>query len=176
MRRVGSVLLLAALIAGCSGTPGRTQAPTAEAPLASEEPVVPDGSASGPEPTIGMSLPTSYAKLDKRGWQKIVKAPDRYIGKGYRVVACIYQFDAATGEDSFMAYASWKLQTSWFLKGDNAAFTGNAKLLADFVGGDIVSMSVVALGSYSYDTQAGGNTTVPSFQVIKIRREKGSCE
>jgi hypothetical protein len=37
-------------------------------------------------------------------------------------------------------------------------------------------MSVVNLGSYSYDTQIGGNTTVPMFRVIKIKREKGSCD
>ena len=35
-------------------------------------------------------------------------------------------------------------------------------------------MNVVVLGSYSYDTQVGGNTTVPQFQVNKITR-KGSC-
>jgi hypothetical protein len=38
-----------------------------------------------------------------------------------------------------------------------------------------LATSVVSLGSYSYDTQIGGNTTVPLFQVVKIKLEKGSC-
>ena len=53
--------------------------------------------------------------------------------------------------------------------------TGEAASLSDFVEGDIVSINAVGLGSYSYDTQAGGNTTVPAFHVAKIKREKGSC-
>ena len=35
-------------------------------------------------------------------------------------------------------------------------------------------VNVIVLGSYSYDTQAGGNTTVPSFIIDKITR-KGDC-
>ena len=46
--------------------------------------------------------------------------------------------------------------------------------MSDFVEGDIVQMNVVVMGSYSYDTQAGGNTTVPSFSIAKITR-KGDC-
>lgn len=54
-------------------------------------------------------------------------------------------------------------------------FTGNADQLADFVADDVVVMNVMSLGSLSYDTQAGGNTTVPLFEVVKITR-KGTCE
>ncbi len=36
-------------------------------------------------------------------------------------------------------------------------------------------MNVVSLGSYSYDTQAGGNTTVPLFDIRKIIA-RGSCD
>jgi hypothetical protein len=32
-------------------------------------------------------------------------------------------------------------------------------------------MNVAVVGSYSYDTQAGGNTTVPQFQIRKITRK-----
>lgn len=35
-------------------------------------------------------------------------------------------------------------------------------------------MNVTVLGSYSYDTQVGGNTTVPSFIIAKVTR-KGDC-
>jgi hypothetical protein len=46
--------------------------------------------------------------------------------------------------------------------------------LEDFVEDDMVVMNVTSLGSFSYDTQIGGNTTVPLFTVDKITR-KGSC-
>ncbi|OGO53566.1 MAG: hypothetical protein A2V85_08090 [Chloroflexi bacterium RBG_16_72_14] len=115
-------------------------------------------------------------ELSKRAWQKVVKSPDTYMGKGYKLWACIWQFDAATGADGFLGYASYRREDYWALDGENAAFAGDAAQLSDFVEGDIVAMSVVGLGSYSYDTQVGGNTTVPSFQVVKIKRQKGSCE
>ncbi|HEY3335282.1 MAG TPA: hypothetical protein VGK16_08640 [Candidatus Limnocylindrales bacterium] len=127
------------------------------------------------EATPAITLPSTYNTPSKRTWAKVVKAPDKYIGKGLKLWACIFQFDAATGEDGFLANASYKKQTYWNLYGDNAAFGGDAGKLSDFVEGDIVTLSVVILGSYSYDTQAGGNTTVPSFQVVKIKRQKGDC-
>jgi hypothetical protein len=168
---VAATLLAAIVLAACSGTstPSRattaTAAPTAEP---TDEPVA--------EVTVAPPPPkaTSYAKPAARDWAKIVKAPDNYIGKGYVVWACITQFDAATGTDSFRADASYKnLGDSWYT-GDNSLFNGTTDQLSDFVTDDIVEMNVTSLGSYSYDTQAGGNTTVPLFQVDKITR-KGSC-
>jgi hypothetical protein len=35
-------------------------------------------------------------------------------------------------------------------------------------------MKVLSMGSFSYDTQNGGNTTVPLFQIVSIAR-RGSC-
>jgi hypothetical protein len=58
--------------------------------------------------------------------------------------------------------------------GDNAIFTGDESRLADYVQDDVVEMWVEDRGSYSYDTQAGGSTTVPMFHVDKLVR-KGSC-
>ncbi len=109
-----------------------------------------------------------------RSWRKVVKAPDDHIGRTYQVWGCIFQFDAATGPEGFLAQAAPKRLDYWYTDGENASFTGDADRLADFVEGDIVVMNVTVLGSYSYDTQAGGNTTVPSFLVDKITR-KGDC-
>lgn len=119
--------------------------------------------------------PVSYAKLSKRAWQKVVKAPDKYEGKRYVVWACITQFDAATGTDTFRADATYKKvgKYDWY-EGANTLFSGDEGRLEDFVEDDIVVMNVVSLGSYSYDTQIGGNTTVPLFEVKNIHR-KGSC-
>jgi hypothetical protein len=126
-----------------------------------------------PEPTA-KPVAITYAKLTSRNWAKIVKAPDKYIGKGYQIWACVFQFDAATGPGSFLANASHKRQEYWSLYGENSWFNGAESKLADIVEDDIVVMNVVSTGSYSYDTQAGGNTTVPAFDVVKITR-KGSC-
>ena len=170
MRRLSALLLVAMLAAGCGG--GTTApVPATPAPVPTVEPAVAEDTPA-PEPAI--TLPKSYATLNARDWQKLVKAPDKYTGKGYHVWVCITQFDAATGEDSFRGDASYKKLSDWFLDGDNAFFTGDAAKLADLVQDDVVFMNAVMTGSYSYDTQAGGNTTVPLFYVVKASR-KGSC-
>jgi hypothetical protein len=56
----------------------------------------------------------------------------------------------------------------------NSFFTGDAARLAPFVESDLVVVNVTGAGSYSYDTQSGGNTTVPLFEVHSIKR-LGSC-
>jgi len=127
-----------------------------------------------PEPTVASIYPKSYATLSSRDWARLVKAPDNYIGKGYKLWGCITQFDGATGAEAFLAYASFAKQDYWFSDGDNAMFSGSADGLAPFVEDDIVAMDVMSLGSLSYDTQIGGNTTVPSFLVMRIVT-KGSC-
>jgi hypothetical protein len=164
------------LLAGCTGSSGGTGGTVAtDAPVvnpAEEEPtveLVPEE-----EATPELVLPKKYAKLNERNWKKVVKAPDKYTGKGYQIWACITQFDAATGEDAFRGDASFKKLKYWW-EGANAYFTGEPRALGDIVKGDVVVMNVVGLGSLDYETQIGGNTTVPSFLVTKITR-KGSCE
>jgi hypothetical protein len=163
-----------------------TYAPVAAAPTASATPEptptpTPDPTPTPtPDPTPAPTpdptpKPVEYKKLSNRSWQKLVKAPDKYIGRTYQVWACITQFDAATGEDTFRGEASNKKRTYWFLDGDNALFTGSEAQLAEFVQDDVVAMRVTTLGSFSYDTQIGGNTTVPWFSVDRISR-KGSCD
>jgi hypothetical protein len=126
-----------------------------------------------PTPTPAPT-PKVYAKLTARSWALLVKDPDKYLGNAYQVWGCISQFDAATGNDSFRAQASYAKQAYWYSDGDNALFTGDADHLADFVADDVVRMNVVSLGSFSYDTQIGGSTTVPLFLVDAISRQ-GSC-
>jgi hypothetical protein len=115
-----------------------------------------------------------YTALNARDWALVIKAPDAYIGKPLVVWGCISQFDAATGTDSFRAQASNAKQAYWYSGATNAKFIGEKGLLAPFVKGDVIVMDLVILGSYSYDTQAGGNTTVPYFRIATITN-KGSC-
>jgi hypothetical protein len=124
-----------------------------------------------PEPT---PTPIEYLTLTNRPWALIMKAPDDHVGEYYKVYACITQFDAATGSDTFRAQASYEDEGQWLTAGTNALFTGDAGDLADFVTNDVVLMDVVVLGSFSYDTQIGGKATVPLFRVDVISR-KGSC-
>ncbi len=135
---------------------------------------LPTAQIATPSPRPAPITAGSYATLTSREWAKVVKAPDNFIGKGYKVWACITQFDAATGLDSFRAQASYRKENYWYTNGVNSFFSGNEKQLDDYVEDDLVSMSVVSFGSYSYDTQNGGNTTAPIFEVVKIAR-KGSC-
>jgi hypothetical protein len=157
-------------------TPTPTPTPNRE-PTAAAEPT--EASEPTPEPTPESTPdPTpkpEYKKLSARNWAKVVKNPDAYLGKTYQVWACITQFDSATGPDTFRAQASNKKQEYWYSDADNALFSGDADRLSDFVQDDVVQMNVTSLGSFSYDTQIGGNTTVPLFSIDKISH-KGSCE
>jgi hypothetical protein len=166
---------LAAAISTPPATATPTTAPTAEA-TTTPAPTAAATPAPTAEPTPAPTpKPMTYASLSNRAWAKLVKAPDRYTGKGYELWACISQFDAATGDDMFRGQALNRRTSWWWSDGDNAMFEGDAARLEDFVAEDIVVMKVVSEGSYSYDTQAGGNTTVPLFEVRSIKR-KGSCE
>jgi hypothetical protein len=199
---VGSVVALIALgaIGNVMGAPAgapRTGSPTPSPELAAAPTTAPTSTPSGAGPTVTDSATpeptpeptpeatpvptpeptltaTTYAKLSARGWSQLVKAPDNYTGRGYLVWGCITQFDAATGTDSFRAQASYQKEDYWYTDGDNVLFSGTTEQLADFVQDDVIYMKVVSLGSFSYDTQIGGNTTVPLFDIVSISR-KGSC-
>ena len=155
-----------------------TYAPaTAEVPASTPEPEPTVEPTPEPEPTAEPTpKPTkvSYKKLSDRSWRKVVKSPDSYLGKTYQLWACISQFDAATGDDTFRGQASNKKREYWFSDGDNVLFTGDTDRLADVVEDDILVMSVLSLGSFTYETQIGGETTVPLFEVIGFTH-KGSC-
>ena len=131
--------------------------------------------AGASEPSAGVkvkTLPTPpkvYEQLSKRDWALILKAPDDYVGKTYVIYGDIYQFDAATGTDGFLAHASYEDTLSYgYFTGDNAVFRGSTAMLKKFVEGDVFKAKVTVGGSYSYDTQAGGNTTVPDFTIDSI--------
>ena len=142
-----------------------------EAPLPTIVPTV----EPTPEPTPEVTpAPIVYASLTSRQWAKVMKDPDAYLGSTYKVWACITQFDAATGADSFRAQGSYRNETYWYTNGTNVLFTGNEDALADYVANDVVFMRVTSLGSSTYQTTLGGSTTVPLFEVDTIQA-KGSC-
>jgi hypothetical protein len=107
----------------------------------------------------------------------IVKNPDALTGQFVRISTVITQMDAATGPCIYRGY--WDNsphQYNFDYEGDNAMFTTEDAVTATttcplFDGidqDDKVNVTAKILGSYSYDTQIGGSTTVPLFQVVAI--------
>lgn len=80
------------------------------------------------------------------------------------------QFDSATGDDSFLADTAHRNTMSYdFFDGENTLLSGNAKQLDDLVEDDVFRASVTVLGDIDYDTQIGGNTTVPLLEVNSLK-------
>lgn len=104
---------------------------------------------------------------------EMIKNPDAFKGQVFVLVAEISQFDGATGPCSFRA--SWDnapQDYSFDYAGDNAYFTSgdgesNCPVLTGIDQNDVVRLWVRSTGAYSYDTQIGGNTTAPGFDVLK---------
>lgn len=182
-RWAGAAVVLVAALSGCSATQTGSGAassneasPQASAPEASptpeasltENPDLPDEV----DDSTAYALPNSYTELSDREWKKIVRNPDAYAGKGYILYANVFQFDAATGTDAFLARASNKDERSYgYWDGNDTAafFAPSESVLSNVVEGDVVRIKAVVDSAYSYDTQAGGNTTVPKFYVHKIK-------
>lgn len=119
------------------------------------------------------SLPpcTSYQTIDSQTWLEVVKDPDSYKGRCYTVYGEVTQFDAATGTSEFRADVGGVRQTpsyGYVSYPTNTYLTGDANTLKPVVEKDLFTANVMVLGSYSYDTQIGGNTTVPQLQVDTI--------
>ena len=113
----------------------------------------------------------SYKELSSRNFKLLAKDPDAYIGDTYVIYGEITQFDAATGTDTFRADTGpKKLRISYgYVDYDqNSMLNGVEGTLKKLVEGDCFKAKVTVLGSFSYDTQNGGNTTVPLFQVDSI--------
>lgn len=141
-----------------------TPAPETPTPEATTETPTPEATTEA-----SIAVPTHFAKLTPRSWALIVKNPDAYIGKAYVVYGVVVQFDSATGTDTFRAMVSDRNRTYWYTDGKNTVLTGDADALSSIVEDDEFRANVVVTGSLSYDTQSGGNTTVPQLQVISIK-------
>jgi hypothetical protein len=114
---------------------------------------------------------TNAQAPSKRTWAKVVKNPDSYVGKVYVIYGQINQFDAATGTDTFLGDSASKNTMSYgYFDGENTMFSGTEKLFSDFVEDDVFKATVEVADSFSYDTQIGGNTTVPLLKVHRIKR------
>lgn len=166
------MIVIGSLAGGTTPSSSPTTAPTVVATPAAKTsakptppPVVPTTTKPAPPPK-----PTVYKKLTKREWAKIAKSPDAHIGETIVVYGVVTQFDAATGTDGFRADVDSMRHADAFEYPTNTVFqqqTG-ASTLDNLVQGDYFMAKVKVTGAYSYDTQIGGNTTVPSLEVVSV--------
>lgn len=110
--------------------------------------------------------PAKYKAISDRDYKLLVKDPDSHVGERFVVYGHVTQFDSATGTDTFLASTSSNRSGDWFDYDTNTlASSDDASLFKNVVEDDLVTMYVDVLGSFSYDTQIGGNTTVPHLAV-----------
>jgi len=122
-----------------------------------------------PKPT---AKATTYKKLTAREWAKIAKSPDDHAGESYVVYGKVTQFDAATGADAFRADVDGvrhKVEYGYVTYPTNTVLTNASGDVSDLVENDLFQANVVVLGSMKYDTQIGGETTVPNLQVVLMK-------
>lgn len=139
-----------------AGAAPTTTAPTTAAPS-------PTKTTPPPKPR-----PPSYKTLSARQWKLIAKNPDAYLGKHYVVYGRVTQFDAATGTETFRADVAHRRMSDEYDYETNTMLSGSESDLTNLVEDDIFRADVTVLGSLSYDTQIGGQTTVPLLQVDSI--------
>lgn len=149
-----------------------TLAPTTVAPT-SVAPTTAAPTSAAPSPTKTTPppkpKPPSYKTLSARQWKLIAKNPDAHLGEHYVVYGRVTQFDAATGTDTFRADVAHRRMAEKYDYETNTMLSGSESDLANLVEDDIFRANVMVLGSYSYDTQIGGSTTVPLLQVDSIK-------
>lgn len=142
-----------------------------ETPSSSDEDEASDEAPPREEPSQDEEEPEpkEAKRVTKREWAKVIKDPDAYIGDRFIIYGEVTQFDSATGKDALRADTAHKDTTEYgYFDGENTMMSGTAELLDDVVKDDVFKATVTVLGSYSYDTQIGGNTTVPQLQIDKI--------
>lgn len=141
-----------------------TTAPTSAAPTST----IPSPTEAAPPPKP-KPKPPSYKTLTERQWKLIAKDPDGYLGKTYVVYGRVTQFDSATGTDSFRADVAHRRMAEDYDYETNTILNGSESDLDNLVEDDIFRANVTVLGSFSYDTQIGGETTVALLQVDSIK-------
>lgn len=112
--------------------------------------------------------PSTYEVISPRDYALLVKNPDAAKGRKLVIYGYVTQFDAATGTTAFRANTGAAPQADWYDYDVNSlvvAPAGQSNILTNVVKGDFVTMYAEVIGAYSYDTQIGGNTTAPQFQV-----------
>lgn len=174
------LVVFAAIGAASTATGERSVPAITSSPEATEEQSEPSPEPE-PEPEAEIEpepvdpLPTTpdlatFGTVDERSFALIAKEPDSHIGTNLIVYGSVSQLDSATGPCMMLLSAAEAEKENSFDYGQNTLATSgdgevSCPVFDPLVEGDHVKMWVTVLGSFSYDTQIGGNTTVPAFEV-----------
>ncbi|MFY1689078.1 hypothetical protein [Plantactinospora sp. WMMB782] len=153
--------------AGTTSTTAPAPDTTSPAAMPTTASPIPNKTTASPKPKPAPKV--TYKPLTERQWKLVVKDPDKYIGKTYIVYGVVTQFDAATGTDTFRADVGHKNMQYDFEYDTNTLLTASAAKLENVVEDDEFRATVRVVGSHSYDTQIGGNTTVPLLAIASIK-------
>lgn len=115
---------------------------------------------------------STFKEIDERSYALIAKDPDAHIGTNLLLYGSIWQFDSATGKCAMLlSTAASQQENSYDYDQDVMAVSGDWETdcpeFDPLVEGDHVKLWVTVVQSLSYDTQIGGNTTVPMVVVWK---------
>jgi hypothetical protein len=155
-----------------SPTPTRSSTSATPTPTISSAAPAPTPTPTPTEEPDVPAKPADYEKLGTRDLAQITKNPDSHIGRQVQIYANITQFDAATGDCIFRGNTAYtNMADSWDYE-HNSMFMGEGgagcEILGDFVADDEVFVLATVGPSFSYDTQIGGSTTVPTYLVDGI--------
>jgi len=120
---------------------------------------------------VHFSQASAYQTITKRDWALIAKNPAKHKGKKISVYVHIWQFDSLTGDNQFLGDVDVqnKLSSGYWSGGTTSLLIGTSSMLADYVEDDVVKISAVVLGTYSYSTKIGGTNNVPKLQIKAIK-------
>lgn len=114
--------------------------------------------------------PSTYQPISLRDYALLVKNPDAAKGRKLIVHGVVTQFDSATGTSDFRADTGAEpMGRRYDYQQNTLVHAPDPAILTNVVEKDMVTMYVDVAGSYSYDTQIGGHTTVPLFNVYIIK-------
>lgn len=150
--------------AAATSTPSATA--TTSAPTATTAAPTPIKTTAAPKPK---PVKVTYKPLSERQWKLIAKTPDNYVGQTYIVYGVVSQFDAATGANAFLANVAGRNLAEDYEYETNTMLSGDGGKLTNLVEDDEFRATVRVVGSHSYDTQIGGNTTVPLLAIASIK-------
>lgn len=112
----------------------------------------------------------AFQTLEDRDFALIAKDPDSYSGQNIILYGSIMQFDSATGRCAMIiSTAATQKEMSFDYEQNVMAVSGDENtecpVFDPLVENDHVKLWVTIEQSFSYDTQIGGNTTVPLVTV-----------
>lgn len=128
--------------------------------------------------------PDSYKPLTEREFALLAKDPDAHKGELVAIYGEVTQFDAATGTEAFRADTGPLPPDSgeYYLQ-NSLVSVQDPSTVAEVVEDDVLKMYVEVAGAHTYETQMGGETTVPLFtlyivenlsQALEQRQQGGS--